>query len=116
MGKMLVESWGPCLGTLADMCCSMIMVGLPGCLGIESEDDALKLRTHLREEFKVEVPIYYNSLKDGYVGDRNGVGSASGYTRISHQVYNVENDYHRLRDAINKLVKDGFNCRMLSSS
>ena len=116
MGKMLVESWGTCLGTPADMCCSMIMVGLPGCLGIESDDDALKLRTHLREEFKVEVPIYYNSLKDGYVGDRNGVGSASGYARISHQVYNVENDYHRLRDAINKLVKDGFNCGMLSSS
>lgn len=113
MGKMLVESWGTCLGTPADMCCSLIMVGLPGCLGIQSEEDASKLRAHLREEFKIEVPIYYNSLKDGHVGEKNGIGSIAGYARISHQVYNVEDDYHRLRDAVNKFVKDGFNCRLL---
>lgn len=115
MGKMLVESWGTFLGTPAHMCCSMIMVGLPGCLGIQSEEDASKLRIHLREEFKIEVPIYYNSLKDGHVGDKNGTGSITGYARISHQVYNVVDDYHRLRDAVNKLVGDGFNCRMLST-
>lgn len=115
MGKMLVESWGTCLGTPADMCCSMIMVGLPESLRIESEVDALKLRAHFRDEFKVEVPIYYNLLKDGYVEEKNGIGSVSGYARISYQVYNVDDDYYRFRDAVNKLVKDGFTCRMLSS-
>ncbi|KAJ6853761.1 putative L-cysteine desulfhydrase 1 [Iris pallida] len=117
MGKMLAEAWGTCLGSPPEMCCSMVMVGLPGCLAIENEGDATKLRTHLRDEFKVEVPIYYNSLRTGCCGEeRNGSSLVTSYARISHQVYNVENDYCRLRDAINKLVKSGFNCGMLSSA
>ncbi|KAJ6847295.1 putative L-cysteine desulfhydrase 1 isoform X1 [Iris pallida] len=117
MGRMLAEAWGTFLGSPPEMCCSMVMVGLPGCLGVENEGDALKLRTHLRDEFKVEVPIYYNSLRTGCGGeDRNGGSLVTSYARISHQVYNVEDDYYRLRDAVNKLVKSGFNCGMLSSS
>jgi len=36
--------------------------------------------------------------------------------RISHQVYNVREDYERLRDAINKLVSEGFtSCKLRPS-
>ncbi|KAK8948051.1 hypothetical protein KSP40_PGU019744 [Platanthera guangdongensis] len=116
MGKMLAESWGTFLGSPPEMGCSMIMVGMPGGLGVSSCDDALNLRTHLRDRFQVEVPIYYNPPKD-HVDQAEDSGSlVTGYARISHQVYNVEGDYHMLRDAINMLVQDGFTCRMLSSS
>ncbi|KAJ0980521.1 hypothetical protein J5N97_008776 [Dioscorea zingiberensis] len=43
MGKMLAESWGTCLGSPPEMCPSMVMVGLPGCLRISSDGDALSL-------------------------------------------------------------------------
>jgi hypothetical protein len=44
------------------------------------------------------------------------VGCVSGYARISHQVYNKVDDYYKFRDAINKLVSDGFTCALLSTS
>lgn len=109
MGKMLVEAWGTHLGSPPEMCSSMVMVGLPGCLGIASDLDSLKLRTHLREGFGIEVPIYFRSPKDG---EPNPI---TGYARISHQVYNTLDDYHRFRDAVNKLVDDGFTCSLLSN-
>ncbi|KAL6179503.1 hypothetical protein ACLB2K_051018 [Fragaria x ananassa] len=62
-GKMLAKPWGTNLGSPPDMCVSMIMVGMPACLGVSGDDDALKLRTHLREKFGVEVPIYYRMPK-----------------------------------------------------
>ncbi|KAG1370928.1 L-cysteine desulfhydrase [Cocos nucifera] len=116
MGKLLANSWGTCLGSPPDMCPSMIMVGLPGCLRISSEEDAQKFRSLLRDQFHVEVPVYHQSPKDGENDNPDHSGSVTGYVRISHQVYNVEDDYIRLRDAINKLVHNGFNCTMLSSS
>ncbi|WOL06703.1 hypothetical protein Cni_G15437 [Canna indica] len=113
MGKMLAAAWGTRLGCPPEMSCSMIMVGLPGCLGISSDKDAMKIRTLLREEYKVEVPIYYQPPAQG---DKDESGAViTGYVRISHQVYNVEDDYHRLREAILKLVGDGFNCTLLPS-
>ncbi|KAF8394747.1 hypothetical protein HHK36_020964 [Tetracentron sinense] len=113
MGKMLTKAWGTTLGSPPDMCSSMIMVGLPASLGISSESDALKLRTHLRESFCVEVPIHYQELKDGEIGSRDEDGCITGYARISHQIYNTVDDYHKFRDAINDLVRDGFTCKML---
>lgn len=107
MGKILVEAWGTHLGAPLEMCCSMVMVGLPVCLGITSDSDSLKLRAHLRESFGVEVPIYFRAPKDG---ESNPI---TGYARISHQVYNTADDYHKFRDAINKLVDDGFTCSLL---
>uniref|UniRef100_A0A2N9EI97 Aminotransferase class V domain-containing protein n=1 Tax=Fagus sylvatica TaxID=28930 RepID=A0A2N9EI97_FAGSY len=107
MGQMLVKAWGTNLGCPPEMCASMIMVGLPACLGISSEPDTLKLRTHLREKFCVEVPIYYRAPKDGEVG------VVTGYARISYQVYNKVEDYYKFRDAINQLVDDGFTCALL---
>lgn len=108
MGEMLAKAWGTQLGSPPDMCASMIMVGLPASLGIASDADALKLRTHLRDRFGVEVPIYYRPPRDGEVGP------ITGYARISHQVYNTVDDYYKFRDAVNQLVHHGFACTPLS--
>ncbi|GMN44119.1 hypothetical protein TIFTF001_013312 [Ficus carica] len=109
IGKMLAEAWGTNLGCPPDMCASMIMVGLPAGLGIAREKDALKLKTHLRKNFGVEVPIYFKDPEDG-----EGEGeSITGYARISHQVYNKIGDYHKYRDAVSQLVSDGFTCACL---
>ncbi|KAL7157548.1 hypothetical protein ABFS83_02G084600 [Erythranthe nasuta] len=105
IAEMLVASWGTEMGAPPEMCSSMAMVGMPICLGIKSDFDALNLRKHLREFFKVEVPIYYREFDDDC--------SITGYARISHQVYNVVEDYYRFRDAVNKLVEDGFTCALL---
>ena len=106
---MLVKAWGTRLGSPPHMCASMVMVGLPACLGIGSDSDALKLRTHFRDTFGVEVPIYYRPPKEGEVG------VVTGYARISHQVYNKVDDYYKFRDAVNQLVQNGFTCVVLSS-
>jgi selenocysteine lyase/cysteine desulfurase len=108
MGEMLVKAWGTHLGSPAHMCASMVMVGLPTCLGIRSDSDALKLRTHLRDVFGVEVPIYYRPPRDGEVDP------VTGYARISHQVYNKVEDYYKFRDAVNQLVDNGFACNLIS--
>lgn len=105
MGEMLVKAFGTHLGCPHEMSASMVMVGLPPCLEIKSDFDAIKLRTHLRDEFGVEVPIYF---KGGEVGE------VTGYARISHQVYNKVEDYCKFRDAVNQLVQDGFTCDLLS--
>ena len=77
-------------------------------MGIGSDSDALKLRTHFRDTFGVEVPIYYRPPKEGEVG------VVTGYARISHQVYNKVDDYYKFRDAVNQLVQNGFTCAVLS--
>lgn len=114
MGKMLAESWGTSLGSPPKMCSGMMMVGLPSRLCLNSEEDALRLRSHLRDCYEVEVPIFYHALKDGEEGVRDKHGLITGYARISHQVYNTLEDYEKFRDAINQLVEDGKACKMLS--
>lgn len=116
MAKILAKSWGTILGSPPEMCPSMAMIGLPSCLGVLSDDDASNLRNHLRDQFRVEVPIHYQPLKDAETGPRDeGCGFITGYARISHQVYNTIDDYIKFRDAVNQLVQDGFNCKMLVS-
>ncbi|KAM7272605.1 hypothetical protein ACFE04_027268 [Oxalis oulophora] len=107
MGEMLAKAWGTNLGCPPEMCSSMIMVGLPACLGILNESDTLKLRAHLRDSFEIEVPIYYRPPKEGEVDP------ITGYARISHQVYNKVEDYYRFRNAVTKLVSDGLTCATL---
>ncbi|CAL5433697.1 unnamed protein product [Camellia sinensis] len=116
MGELLAKAWETSLGSPPDMCPSMAMVGLPASLGIFSDDDALKLRTHLRDHFRVEVPIHYHQApKDGGdIGVRHENSCITGYARISHQVYNTIDDYLKFREAISQLVSDGFTCKMLS--
>ncbi|KAI8531809.1 hypothetical protein RHMOL_Rhmol11G0164900 [Rhododendron molle] len=108
MGEMLAKAWGTNLGSPPEMCSSMVMVGLPACLGISSDSDGFKLRTHLRDCFGVEVPIYYRAPKDGEINP------LTGYARISHQVYNIIDEYYRFRDAVNKLVNNRVTCAALS--
>ncbi|KAG9146989.1 hypothetical protein Leryth_005253 [Lithospermum erythrorhizon] len=113
MGLMLAKAWGTRLGSPPEMCPSMAMIGLPPSLGLASDDDALYLRNHLRDTFSVEVPIHYQAQKDRQIGAKSNEEYATGYVRISHQVYNIQDDYIRLRDAINQLVHDGVTCNML---
>ncbi|CAH8354054.1 unnamed protein product [Eruca vesicaria subsp. sativa] len=108
MGQMLVKSWGTQLGCPVEMCASMVMVGLPVCLGVLSENDAVKLRNLLRERFCIEIPTYFRPPGEGETD------SITGYVRISFQVYNKPEEYHRLKDAVNELVRDGFKCSSLS--
>ncbi|GAY43361.1 hypothetical protein CUMW_073910 [Citrus unshiu] len=108
MGKMLAKAWGTHLGSPPEMCSSMIMVGLPASLGISSDPIALKLSTHLRNNFSVDVRIYYREPGDGMVNP------ITGYARISHHVYNKPDDYYKFRDAVNQLVNDKFTCALLS--
>ncbi|KAJ8748668.1 hypothetical protein K2173_008113 [Erythroxylum novogranatense] len=112
MGKMLAESWGTNLGSSTEMCASMIMVGLPSSLFILSQDDALRLRSHLRACYGVEVPIHFQDPRDDD-GMKGNNGSITAYVRISHQVYNTLDDYCKLRDAIIKLVENQTVCREL---
>lgn len=115
MGKMLAESWGTNLGSPSEMCAGMIMVGLPSRLCVTSEDDAVKLRSYLRDYYGVEVPLYYQEVKEGGVGVKDKDGLITGYARISHQVYNKLEDYEKFRDAIHQLLEAGKVCKMLST-
>lgn len=113
MAKMLADAWGTILGSPPEMCPSMAMVGLPSSLRILSDDDASKLRTHLRDHFGLEVPIHYQASKDEGLENSHRDSCITGYARISHQVYNIEDDYVKLKDAINQLIADGITCKML---
>ncbi|KAF5733428.1 Pyridoxal phosphate (PLP)-dependent transferases superfamily protein isoform 1 [Tripterygium wilfordii] len=114
MGKMLAESWGTILGSPPEMCAAMIMVGLPSRLCIKSNEDASRLRSHLRASYGVEVPLHYQTPKDGENVARDKDGLITGYARISHQVYNSIEDYFKFRDAINQLIEDKRICKILS--
>lgn len=61
------------------------------------------MRTRLREEFHVEVPLCY-------AGDSKSHGDGSkvvAYARVSHQVYNKLEDYYAFRDAVNMMLLEG---------
>ncbi|KAK7344335.1 hypothetical protein VNO77_13811 [Canavalia gladiata] len=113
MGTMLAESWGTILGSPPEKCASMIMVGLPSRLCVTSDDDALRLRSYLRVYHSIEVPIYYQALRNTDRDPRDKDGFITGYVRISHQVYNTADDYHRLKTAINQLLDDRKICSEL---
>lgn len=113
MGTMLKDSWGTNLGSPPEMCSSMIMVGLPSKLSVMSDDDAFRLRSHLRVYHAIEVPVYYQALRNGEMDPRDKDGFITGYVRISHQVYNNADDYHRLKTAVIQLLKDNKICRDL---
>eukprot|EP00250_Pteridium_aquilinum_P020103 c24702_g2_i1 orf=839-2167(-) len=107
MGMMLATAWGTHCGTPGDLSSSMIMVGLPNSLGVHCHDDALALRTRLREEFGVEVPVYYAMDPELSGADscyQQGMAPLAAYVRISYQIYNSLRDYEKLRDAVNFLA------------
>ncbi|KAA8545311.1 hypothetical protein F0562_020095 [Nyssa sinensis] len=90
MAEMLVKAWGTHLGAPPGMCASMVMVGLPTCLGILSDSDALKLRTHLRDCYGIEVPIYYRAPKHEEVNPITGLQLRSGLVCV---VFTINNDH-----------------------
>jgi len=104
MGEMLAEAWGTDLGTSPELCASMAMVALPNSLEVSSDLDALKLRSRLRMEFSVEVPIYYRAPKADF--HSNIEPSFKAYARISHQIYNTLDDYLKLKAAILQIVAE----------
>ncbi|KDP28341.1 hypothetical protein JCGZ_14112 [Jatropha curcas] len=106
MGKMLAEAWGTNLGAPPEMCAGMIMVSLPSRLGVRSQDDALRLRSHLRDNHGVEVPIHYQPPRDGEMGVKDKDGFITAFARVSHQVYNTFEDYCKLRNSINQLLEE----------
>ncbi|CAK8535706.1 unnamed protein product [Lathyrus sativus] len=106
MGIMLKESWGTILGAPPEMCTAMIMVGLPSKLRVTSEDDALRLRFYLRVYHAIEVLVYYQALRNAERDPRDKDGFITGCVRISHQVYNTVEDYHRLKTAIVQILDD----------
>ncbi|KAG5379879.1 hypothetical protein IGI04_027721 [Brassica rapa subsp. trilocularis] len=114
MGLMLCNAWGTNLGSPPEMCVGMVMIGLPSKLCVESDEDAVKLRSYLRVHRSVEVPVYFLGLRDGEEGVKDkDSGVITAYVRISRQVYNETEDYERLRDAITELVKDQRTCQNL---
>ncbi|KAH1262740.1 L-cysteine desulfhydrase [Glycine soja] len=82
----------------------------PSRLCVMSDDDALRLRSYLRFYHAVEVPVYYQALRNGDRYPRDKDRFITSYVRISHQVYNTVDDYERLKTAINQLVEDGKVC------
>nr|ABR18137.1 unknown [Picea sitchensis] len=105
-GEMLAKAWDTHLGAPPELCSAMAMVGLPDSLKVGSEKDAMDLRTRLRKEFGVEVPIYHRPpiAKTDFGLTDSPKSAFSAYARISHQIYNTVDDYQKFRDAINQLV------------
>ena len=98
---LLAGHWFTEVGASPSMCASMTMVELPEIMSVKSEIDALELSTILREEYDVEVPVFY---AEGRFDVGNGTvitgGPGKGYVRLSHQVYNTPEDFTKLRTAI----------------
>ncbi|KAH9327284.1 hypothetical protein KI387_007462 [Taxus chinensis] len=109
MAEMLAKAWDTHLGSPPELCSSMAMVGLPDCLKVRSEKDAMDLRTLLRKRFGVEVPIYYRwaTVATDPNSTERPKPAFSAYARISHQIYNTTDDYLKFRNAVNQLVLEG---------
>ncbi|KAL3700617.1 hypothetical protein R1sor_018639 [Riccia sorocarpa] len=107
MGNLLAKELGTVCGAPAEMATAMVMVGLPGVLNIKSFDEGVQLRTRLRREFKVEVPLHYVPEEDQDAGDQVvKVPGITAYARVSHQIYNRREDYLQFRDAIQYIVRE----------
>ncbi|CAM6109533.1 unnamed protein product [Calypogeia fissa] len=106
VGKMLAREWKTVVGAPPDMVPSMVMVGVPPELNIQSFEEGLELRTLLRQKFHVEIPLHYVPDEDQQLADQvSQCPGIKAYVRVSHQLYNTIEDYHSLRDAINSLAR-----------
>ncbi|KAF8414116.1 hypothetical protein HHK36_002115 [Tetracentron sinense] len=79
-----------CEEGVAQMCSSMIMVGLPANLGISSESDALKLQTLLRESFGYAFAGEFRDAMSELVCDGFTCKMLLSLTEKIGDVYNVE--------------------------
>jgi len=68
------------------------------------------MRTRLRTEFQVEVPLYYpvEGVDEIFSDHRHSTTKTSSvaYARISHQIYNKLEQYYMLRDAVQAIAAE----------
>lgn len=69
--------------------------------------DLLALRRRIREEYQVDVHLYYaGSLAPANIDDASqGRTRTTAYVRISHQIYNNNDEYIKLRDVVNDIAR-----------
>lgn len=91
--KMLAAAWGTELGQPEGMVGSMVLVGLPQILGVtEAAGAALRGRLLARDRIQVQYPVVSTH------------GTRRLFVRISAMVYNCEEDYLELKNAVLKEV------------
>lgn len=68
--------------------------------------ELLTLRRRIREEYHVEVHLFYagNSSPTSDEAAPGGRLRITTYVRISHQIHNKTDEYIKLRDAINDMA------------
>ena len=95
---MLRESWGvgPAVADPDKLStCGMGMIRLPPALDLSNDlpgQPSAGVRQTLRDEFGIEAAV-------------GGFGEKGGFLRLSHAVHNTDEDFERLRDAVNELVR-----------
>jgi L-cysteine desulfhydrase len=91
--KMLADAFCTELPVPAEMCASMTMVQCPPNLVVNDKPGVptTGIRSTLRNEYQIECAI--------------GAFENAAYIRLSHHVYNCEEEFSRLRDAILDLAK-----------
>ena len=91
---MLTNAWETSIGVPEDMSSSMTMIKLPERLIVDDIPGmpTKGVRSTLRDEYNLEVAI-------GNFGSDIG-----NYIRLSHAIYNQEEEFERLRDAILELA------------
>ena len=90
---MLADAWGTSIGVPRHLSGSMTMVKLPESLAVDDKPGmpSKGVRSTLRDAYNLEVAI-------GNFGKEVG-----NYIRLSHAIYNTQEEYERLRDAIFEL-------------
>ena len=97
---MLREAWDVEPATAepdALSCIGMGMVRLPCALDLSGDQPgqpSAGVRARLRHEFGIEAAV-------------GGFGEHGGFLRLSHAVYNVDEDFERLRDAVSTMARCG---------
>ncbi|KAL2614056.1 hypothetical protein R1flu_025748 [Riccia fluitans] len=107
MGNLLANEWGTVCGAPAEMATAMVMVGLPSILNVRSFDEGLQLRTRLRNEFQLEVPLHHVLEEDQVDADRVAkIPCLTAYARLFHQIYHNKKDDLEFQDAIKSVARE----------
>ena len=74
--------------------------------------ELLPLRRRIRNEYQVEVHLYYagNSSSTFDEAAAGGRSRSNTFVRISHTIYNKTDEYIKLRDAINDMALKSESC------
>jgi hypothetical protein len=70
--------------------------------------ELLGLRKRLREEYHVDIHVYYAGAAKTILDDNTSLQDTTtvwvnSYIRISHQIFNKTDDFVKLRDAIHDI-------------